>query len=1152
MGFFIFLCFLSQAQEQNVRSKILRIESDTIRFDSVFVSPTDFKLLVQNELISDTLYKVIYTEALLVVSSQLLGKEVEIKYRIFPTSLTKVYSNKSKSLMLDSLKKGEDPWVNFAYSYDDNPFAKSSGGLVKTGSISRGITVGNNQDLAVNSNLNLQLSGKLTDNLNVAASITDDNIPIQPQGNTQQLQDFDQVYIQLFNDRHRLTAGDLWLNSQRSNYLKYNKRGQGGLYQQEYGKKIFTGDSATIRTTAGLAASKGKYSRNIIPGVEGNQGPYRLTGAESERFIVIMAGTERVFIDGVELKRGQEYDYIIDYNLAQIVFTPRQMITKDKRIVVEFQYSDKNYARSMIEVSHEIQSEKLNASFRIFSEQDSKNQPLQLNLDDPERIETLVNAGDDFSKMFFSGVDTTLPFSNDIIFYRKVDSLGYTVYVRSTNPEVAKYQVNFSEVGEGKGNYIEDQFSAIGRVYKWIKPDTLLSGDILPRGKFEPIVILVSPKKQQMFTSSFDYKLGKGFKIFSEGAISVNDLNTFSKLDSEDDVAFAGKIGFIREPEKISTNKYQLKAGADLEFIQDEFVFIERFREVEFERNWNIQNLAITTDQLLGNGFVGVSDKTGSSITAMSSIYHADTLFSGVKNGVNLNYKRPKHNVRYNGSHLSSSSNINNTSFYRHKAYLDKTVGKLTFGYLDETETNLFFDARADTLLPRAYSFYAWEAFVKTSDTAKHVVSVFFKDRIDKSGKLNELSSNSKAQSFGIDYNYRADYRNVFKTRLEYRELIILDSTLITIQPENTIVGRIDYGATWYKGAINLNMYYEIGTGLEQKLEFLYLEVLPGQGNFQWVDYNGDGVKDINEFEVAQFADQANYIRIFTPSNQFIKVFNNQFSYVMNLNPQAVFYNKEGLKKVLSKLSNQTSITSNRKTNGDFTRELYNPFFYEIEDITLSSLSSSLRNVFFINRSGSKFGTEYIYQNSGSKLLLTSGFDTRNVESHEVRTRFNFLTKFELNIGGILSDRLNLSEYAAQRDYQIQQQELNARFSFQPSTKFRAEAHSEFKDKRNSPLFGPEAAQIFLMGTTLKFNAQNKGLFQLEFSRIFNSFTGERNTPLEFEMLEGLKIGENYTWQLSVQRKVAKSLQLTINYNGRKSPENNAVHYGGVQVRAYF
>ena len=79
-----------------------------------------------------------------------------------------------------------------------------------------------------------------------------------------------------------------------------------------------------------------------------------------------------------------------------------------------------------------------------------------------------------------------------------------------------------------------------------------------------------------------------------------------------------------------------------------------------------------------------------------------------------------------------------------------------------------------------------------------------------------------------------------------------------------------------------------------------------------------------------------------------------------------------------------------------------------------------------------------------------------------------------------------------------------------------------------------------------------RGLFTSAFNLVHIDFNQQENTPLAYEMLEGLKAGINYTWNASIQRNISSALQLSFNYEGRKSEGVGIIHTGGVQARAFF
>ena len=562
--------------------KIILAKEDSIVFDTCSILTNGFEIKYKDgsHVLKEN-YKLNALKSTLLFY-KLPKDTIEISYYHFPLNFKSKFYIHDYSLNQPLEYDGYKPIP--VYSYNENQSLINQSSLQKSGAISRGMMVGNNQNFSLNSNLNLQLSGNISPGIKILASVTDDNIPIQPEGNTQKLQDFDQVFVQVMSDDWKIKTGDFWIKSRDSYFLKYHKRGQGIYYYSNKSK-----DGLTVETENSASLSKGKFARNEIQGIEGSQGPYRLNGNENESFIIILSGTENVYIDGDLLQRGQNFDYTIDYNTAEITFTANHLINKDKRIIVEFQYSDKNYARSLLQSSTIF--EKNNSSFFIYAygEQDSKNQPLQQDFDLSDRV-TLENIGDNIDLAIGSGIDS-IGFNENFNMYKKIDSLGYELYQYSNNQQEAIYQLVFSNVGDGNGDYILKENNALGKIFEWVAPDTIQLTNIIKNGNYSPVKKLVTPKKRQIVTIG-GQKKWRSSNLKYELSSSNMDLNTLSKLGNQDNLGLAGRV--IYDLQKKINDEWVLKQEIGIESISKNYERIERFRDNE--------NIVIINKQNEGHG----------------------------------------------------------------------------------------------------------------------------------------------------------------------------------------------------------------------------------------------------------------------------------------------------------------------------------------------------------------------------------------------------------------------------------------------------------------------------------------------------------------------------------------------------------------------
>ena len=160
---------------------------------------------------------------------------------------------------------------------------------------------------------------------------------------------------------------------------------------------------------------------------------------------------------------------------------------------------------------------------------------------------------------------------------------------------------------------------------------------------------------------------------------------------------------------------------------------------------------------------------------------------------------------------------------------------------------------------------------------------------------------------------------------------------------ENSLNSRLIYSQRFIKQLIFWNTIYETNSGTAPQQEFTYLEVESGQGVYTWIDYNNNGIQELEEFEIAQFPDEADYIRVLLPNQVFIKTHQIRFSQLLTLNPQQWANDDNKFKKVLSHFHNQTSYLIDSKEKRDGNEFNLNPF--NLNEENQLALQYNFRNV---------------------------------------------------------------------------------------------------------------------------------------------------------------------------------------------------------------
>lgn len=1031
-----------------------------------------------------------------------------------------------------------EQYIGFVNPSDDQNQGLFPDQLDYDGTFGRGLSVGNNQSLALNSNLNLQLNGKIGDGIDLRAVINDANIPIQAEGNTQQLQEFDQVYIELIRKEQKLTAGDYRLERPNSYFINYVKKLKGLQYQV----KDYKTDYGSISAYGSVAIAGGKFNRQLIAPVEGNQGPYKLQGADNEQFIIVQSGTEKVYIDGQLLTRGENFDYVISYDRAEVSFTEKQIISKDSRIIVEFEYQSQNYARSIITAgtSNEIKGHKV--AFNLYREQDNKNAPGTLQLTDEDRS-IMTSAGVNDTSI---QVNTVNPYDSDsnTVPYRKEFSEEFQDTILVYDGEIGpnSFEALFSDVGKGNGSYeISQDVNINSRVYKYVGEGN---------GRYLPIKVLIPAISKMMMDVShqWDYSENGGFR--SALSMSQFDRNLFSKLDNEDNNGLALRLDWNHKLNWKNNVDNSTTISAFSEFTSLNFRPLNPYRNQEFSRDWNLINQSRLVREIWGGFVINTQLSNKHQLLYSINTLQQTDLYSGYRHNWIVKNSWSGLTYRFRGSYLTTMSDTLSSRYFRPNFTINQNLPWMNskVGATYDAEYNGISNTTTNKLTDRSFEFDRIDIFLQSKDTTNWSYKINYAKRYDRIPFEGEYKRQADANIYSANFMYQGQ-NNSITLNGGFRELIINENIEDDLKSNNSLLAGLDYRFSWWDKIIRGNTHLDLAAGQEPRLEFDYRQVPKGEGQYIWID-DGDGIQQKNEFQIAPFSDQGEYIRVNLFNNEFIQVFKQEASQILRYDPSKWMLSENKLLKTFAKFSTIQSFKIIRKDQlGERIPTLWQ--FTNIEqDTQLVTYTSSISSNYYWNRGSQSYDLQFSYIRLNNLSALTTGSEINSSEQFVLSGRKNIQRKLELEVD--LTQKVQTFKAISfpQNNFEIESQVGKLESTYLFSQNLNSTVSYSYIQKKN--LLGIERSSSHQGKFGISYSRQNQLRFDADFQMNYIQYESGDNQNINFVMLEGLQNGRNFLWELSATKRIFENFDLIVGYNGRKSGISRVIHTGNAQIRATF
>ncbi len=1066
------------------------------------------------------------------------ARTLTVVYRYLPIQFRESYSRRQLVAVQDSARRDTLRFSKPSTLFDiDDIFGRD---LHKSGSIVRGFTLGSNQDLSLSSGFRMQLAGKLAPDVEVAASLTDENTPIQPEGTTQTLQEFDKVYVELRGTSFDATLGDFDLGFRGTEFAQLSRKLQGAKGSARYD---FGGTRGDIVLSG--AEPRGKFNTNSYQGLEGVQGPYRLTGRNGERTIIVIAGTERVYVNGQQQIRGEINDYVIDYSTAEVTFASRRLITAASRIVIDFEYTDRQFTRSFLAARALTSafSDKAILQLSYAREADNEDSPIEFEITDSART-ILQNAGDNRDSAFVSGVTRVDSNGTYIRIDTTINGSPREIYRYDPGNLAALYIIRFSSVGFGRGEYV--RLSA--GEFEWRGPGN---------GEYLPVVFLPMPQSNQILNANLVLKPLPDLSITSEVGASLFDANRFSNRDDENNKGHALNLAARYTPASLrigGTNLGTFDIGIRERFIDGKFVPIDRTNNIEFNRQWAIDRLTKDDEELqefsLGYSPVSMLQVTGS----YGRIQRGDSFKSNRKDGRITLQEEGLPAVAYFIEDINSTDNlaVNSSSWLRQLGNAAHAHDMITGTFRFEQEHREIVSLSSGGLQPGSLQFVVVAPGLLIRDLFGFRLSGEFEWRTDEALSQSTLAkeSNTFTQTYSLKLPEVGGLYSLTDVALRSRRFTEEFKSMGSIDVKSVLTRHQTRYAPSSRG-IEADFTYQASTQLSAKLDYVFIRVAPGTGNYIYLgDLNGNGIADESEFQQTRF--EGNFTRITYPTEELFPVIDVGTSMRLRITPRRLFGQPQvGLERVLSIWTSETYARIDEKSREIELRKIYFLHPSSLQDDSTTISGSTLFTQDFLWLEGQPdFSGRLRYSQRKGLNKLSGGNERVYGRERSVRIRGQLISEFSAQID-FINRTDNLSSAGSTREHNIASNALTFDFSYRPQQQvelgFKIDVAASRDDQPASAL------DADFNGQSVRFVYSFVGLGQarVEVSRE-EVILSQAGSSFIYELTGGKVEGKAFLWRGAVDYRIVTFVQATVNYDGRVEGTRPAIHSARAEVRAFF